>query len=219
MSLTDVENIGVSKPTRLKRMPVNLPFQALGFLAFELVHINYASYGLSAVIANQLAKLPFVETVHGVPQPELESGYDRLGYLAEEWALQLTSKRAHSVVSDSDYIREELQKRYAIRSETIHLGVDTERFHPPTVLETKAARERLGIRENERVVLYAGRLTTWKDPLTLVRAASVVLRESKTTTFHLVGRGPLLGEISRLAKILGIRDRVSVATDPDYFHG
>jgi len=219
MSLVDVERIGVSNPTRLRRMPVNLPFQAIGFLAYELVHINYASYGLSALIGNQLAKLPFVETVHGVPQPELESGYDRLGYFAEEWALQLTSKRAHAVVSDSDYIREELRKRYAIRSETIHLGVDTERFHPPTSAQAKAARKRVGIRENERVVLYAGRLTTWKDPLTLVRAASLVLRESKTVAFHFVGKGPLLEEILRLAKILGIQDKVSVATDPEYFHG
>src|SRR5207245_901906 len=89
----------------------------------------------------------------------------------------------------------------------------------PTAKEETEARRRLGIRESDRVVLYAGRLTPWKDPLTLVRAANLVIRERKDVAFHLVGIGPLLDDIKRLIKSLGIQDRVFVATDADYFHG
>ena len=219
LTMKEVGNIGISKPTFLRGVPVNLPFQAFGFRSCDLVHINYASYGLSALISKQLAGLPFVETFHGIPQPELENGYDKLGYIAEHWALRLTSQSASSVVSDSDYIRRELRKRYSIRSTTVYLGVDIARFLPPSVREATEARRRLGIREKDQVVLYAGRLTPWKDPLTLVRAASLVIRERKDVAFHLVGIGPLLDDIKRMARSLGIQDKVFVVTDADYFHG
>jgi glycosyltransferase involved in cell wall biosynthesis len=219
LSLPEVRRVGISDPTALRRMPVNLPFQALGFRTSDLVHVNYASYGISALMSNQISRLPYVETVHGIPQPEFENGYDKLGYVAEQWALRLTAKRASAVVADSDYICEELRKRFSIRSTKINLGVDIERFFPPTADEVVAARDRLGIRPTERVVLYAGRLTPWKDPLTLVRAAGLVARENKDVIFHLVGRGPLLNEVLRTAKLLKVQDKVTVATNPDYLHG
>jgi glycosyltransferase involved in cell wall biosynthesis len=122
-------------------------------------------------------------------------------------------------VSDSNYIREELRKRYDVRSITIPLGVDTTRFFPSTDEEATAARKRLAIREGDRVVVYVGRLHPWKDPFTLVRAASVVLKERKDVTFCLVGRGPLLDDIVRLTRILGIQDKVVVIPHPDYYNG
>ncbi len=219
MSLSEVERVGVSDRGFATRIPFNLPFQAIGFRKYDMVHINYAMYGTAALISNQIARLPFIETVHGIPQPEYESGYDKLGYIAESWALPLTSGNASLVVADSDYIRDELRKRYAIRSVTIPLGVDPRRFAPPTDLEARAARERLGVSEEDTMILYAGRLTSWKDPLTIVRAAKIVLHDRSDATFHFVGRGPLHKEILGLAKSLGIQDRVSVASSPDYFHG
>jgi glycosyltransferase involved in cell wall biosynthesis len=69
------------------------------------------------------------------------------------------------------------------------------------------------------MVLFAGRLTLWKDPLTLVRAAEIVLHDRSDVSFHFVGRGPLHREINALSKSLGIQSRVFVASGPDYFHG
>jgi glycosyltransferase involved in cell wall biosynthesis len=219
MSLPEVERIGVSDRGLSTRIPFNLPFQAIGFRKYDVVHINYAMYGIPALISSQIARLPFVETVHGIPQPEYENGYDKLGYLAESWALPLTSGNASLVLADSNYIRDELRRRYAIRSITIPLGVDILRFAPPTDLEARAARQRLGVSEKDTMILYAGRLTPWKDPLTLVRAAKIIIQDRSDVTFHFVGRGPLHKEIISLARSLGIQNRVSVASSPDYFHG
>jgi len=219
LSVSEVERTAIANLGLRTRIRFNLPFHALGFRNYDIIHINYAFYGIPALICNQLAQIPFVETVHGIPQPELEKGLDELGYFAEQWAMPLTSRRASLVVSDSNYIREELRRRFDVRSITIPLGVDTTRFFPSTDDEAIAARRRLAIREGDRVVVYVGRLHPWKDPFTLVRAASLVLKERKDVTFCLVGRGPLLGDIVRLTRILGIQDRVIVTAHPDYYHG
>lgn len=219
LSLSEVDRIGISQGGISTKIPVNLPFQALAFRRYDLVHINYAAYGVPALISNEFAGLPFVQTVHGIPQPELESGYDKIGYMAEQWAIRLTARKASLVVADSGYIHHELKERFSIESKTIPLGVDTRRFAPPTPEEKVVARQRLKMPQTDKIVLYAGRLTTWKDPLTLIEAASIVLRERHDVAFYLVGRGPLENEAINLTKVLGINDRVFIATSPDYFHG
>jgi glycosyltransferase involved in cell wall biosynthesis len=219
LSVSEIEKVPIANLGLKTRFRFNLPFHSIGFRNHDIIHINYAFYGIPALICNQLDQTPFVETVHGIPQPEFERGLDEFGYFAEKCALSLTSRRASSLVSDSIYIREEMRRRYAAKSTTIPLGVDTERFFPSTDSEAKAARKRLAISEGDRVVVYVGRLHPWKDPFTLVRAASLVLKERKDVSFRLVGKGPLLDDVVRLIRILGVQDRVLVASDPDYYNG
>jgi glycosyltransferase involved in cell wall biosynthesis len=81
-------------------------------------------------------------------------------------ALVCTSHAVVSVVralteNYCDYLRERLggAPRLRARLELIPLGVDTERFRPPTVDERRARRQMLGISDDEIVVLFVGRLS------------------------------------------------------------
>lgn len=64
-------------------------------------------------------------------------------------------------------------------------GVDTERFRPG--LKTEFLREKLGIKEGVKVVLYVGRLTPQKGLEDLIKAAKIVVNSIKNVKFLIVG--------------------------------
>lgn len=66
--------------------------------------------------------------------------------------------------------------------------------------------------EGEPALLYAASLTPVKDPETAIRAMALVLPESPRAVLHVVGEGPLRGELERLGFELGITNSVR-------FHG
>lgn len=215
----DVERTEIYTRSISAGVPFNLLLHAIAFRRFDVAHINYGIFGVSALVSNKFCGIPYVETVHGIPQPELEKGYDRLGYVAEQWALPLTSSNASLVVSDSEYIRSGLRSRFGIESTLIPLGVDLERFHPPTRKEAEVARRKLNIRDDELAVLYVGRLHPWKDPLTLVRATHLLVEDATNVHTFLVGKGSMELPIQRMTKELGIEGRLTVVNDVDYNHG
>jgi glycosyltransferase involved in cell wall biosynthesis len=219
LSPSDAEATGIYARGMSLGPPLNVFRHAIAFRRFDIVHVNYGLYGVSAFASNKLSRVPYVETVHGIPQPELESGYDKVGYFAEQWALPLTSGSASLVVSDSEYIRRGLKSRYSIESQLIPLGVDVNRFHPPTKEEASIARRKLGIRTEEVVVLFAGRLHPWKDPLTLVRAAPPVLESERNARIFLVGKGSMEQSVHDLAESLGVAKKVTVVNNVDYNNG
>ena len=65
--------------------------------------------------------------------------------------------------------------------------------------------------DGEKIVLFAGRLDTFKDPLTFVEAANLLIkRGERGNTFLIAGEGPLSGEIKAYIDKRGIEDRVKM---------
>lgn len=74
-------------------------------------------------------------------------------------------------------------------------GVDTAHFRPPSPADKRAARRRLGLPENARILGTMGRAAAQKDPLTTYRAfAAALLTNPNLFLFH-VGRGELDPEL------------------------
>ncbi len=199
--------------------PLNVFRHAFAFRRFDVAHINYGLFGVSALMSKRVSSTPYVETVHGIPQPELEKGYDRLGYLAESWALPITSGSASLVVCPSEYIRNGLKLRFGIESSVIPWGVDVNRFHPPTREERRQIRNKLQLKDEDFAVLFAGRLHPWKDPLTLVRATRLLVENYRTVRTFFVGNGSLEQSIHDTAKSLNIAKNVTIVNDVDYYTG
>lgn len=93
-------------------------------------------------------------------------------------------------------------------------GIDLERFHPPTTIERERARGELGVKDEEKVVLFVSRLVPRKGADTLIRAVGdlqVSLRES--TIVWVVGQGR---DLKRLEKIAAsTKARVEFMGAPD----
>lgn len=98
-------------------------------------------------------------------------------------------------------------KRYP---KVIYNGVDVESFRPlPCDHDLK---ESLGLRKEDRVLIYAGRLVGWKGVRFVIEAMTHPFLKELPVKLLIVGDGPERERLERLASYLGLRERV-------IFHG
>ena len=89
--------------------------------------------------------------------------------------------------------------------EAVSCGIDLERFHP-RASERSAARARLGVPDRDSIV-FVGRLDEEKRIDELVRALAL-LTTDLDAQLVLAGTGQCEGELSDLARVLGVQERV-----------
>lgn len=111
---------------------------------------------------------------------------------------------------NSDYYR-----ALGVPSERIFrvpFSVDNQRFSQGSALsvaERRARRARLGVQDERPVLLYASKLTPFKHPDDLLRAAAALLGQGHALHVVIAGSGVLEAELRALAGALHLGDRVS----------
>jgi glycosyltransferase involved in cell wall biosynthesis len=88
----------------------------------------------------------------------------------------------------------------------IPCGIDTEIFNP-LKFNAETQRERFGI-FNENVVLFVGRLASYKGVEYLLKSMPPVIKEFKDTVLVIVGEGNIRNELEKLTKKLGLQEHV-----------
>ncbi|MBM3939885.1 MAG: glycosyltransferase [SAR202 cluster bacterium] len=179
-------------------------------LGYDLIHSHYwLSAGPGRLLAAAL-RVPHVvtfhtlalvkESAHGEPEsPERIQG---------EYEAATSADRVFVFTPDEAATVSGL---YEVPRERIHVapgGVDTAMFAPRP---TNAARAKLGLSADDRVVLYVGRLEGFKGPHLIVEALPH-LRDLHNTRLLLVGGAPNDREADRLLRLaadLGVADRVT----------
>jgi len=179
----------------------------------DVVHINFAWFGLLAIFKKWAFKIPFIYTLHGLPQPWLEpSLLYRIAYTAEHYLLRFVASRSFVVVAVSNYVKELLKKRYGLDSEVVYHGIDADRFRPTNKAEIK---RRLGYRETDFIVLFVGKMHPVKDPLTLVRSIHRVVKTNRNVYLAMIGAGELYQEVRNEILRLDLFDHVRLLGQVD----
>lgn len=89
---------------------------------------------------------------------------------------------------------------------TIPVGVDTSTFRP---LDRLACKRSLGICENEKLLLYVGRLDPSRDVETCLRAVAKLSRLDDKVRLLIVGTGTDINRLSQIARELDVHDSVT----------
>jgi glycosyltransferase involved in cell wall biosynthesis len=83
--------------------------------------------------------------------------------------------------------------------------VDTERFAGSATPQARAVlRSRLGIRNDEKVVLFAGKLVPFKRPVDVVEAVAQVMQKGVPARLLVAGSGPMEADVRARAQALGV---------------
>ncbi|MCL4862002.1 MAG: glycosyltransferase family 4 protein [Caldilineaceae bacterium] len=175
---------------------------------YTIVHTHSSKAGIVGRWAAKIAGAPvIVHTVHGWGHHDHQHPLVRAYYiLLEKLTLPITDKLivvsprniekglADGIGKPDDYV--------VIRS-----GIEMDRFgHPQTPrAETRAA---WGIPADAPVVGAVTRLSPQKGPLDFVRAAAEIGVACPSVWFLMVGDGPMRGEVERLARELGLAERL-----------
>jgi len=148
--------------------------------------------------------LPFLVYAHG---------NDILGVLQGTWPRQrMQFQAADRIVAVSRFTAGLVEQAGGDpgRIHVIHPGCDAERFRPRPF--DRVLRERLlGPRAGGRVVLTVGNLVERKGHDVVIQALARLIRRIPDVTYLVVGDGPHRGDLDRLARAAGVRDRVVFA--------
>jgi glycosyltransferase involved in cell wall biosynthesis len=205
---------GVSSFTIAERFAFDL--QALSGLKSLIAKLQPDLIETHAVKSHFLVRLsgagkkkPWVAFHHGYTQTDLRSPlYNQL----DRWSLRAP---AH-IVTVSLASKEQLAAR-AIRSSNITVLHNAARPLGVSGVEMSSAkserRERLGLSPQDRVILCVGRLSHEKAPADLVTALLYLegLKPKLPVQLVFVGDGPERGAIERIARSIGVFDRVKLA--------
>ncbi len=139
------------------------------------------------------------------------------------WQFQVLLRCADRVIVVNREVQDFLQSLGIPAERVVRIpnGVDGERFTPATASEKAAARRRLGIGEDGRVVLYVGRLEYMKGVDVLLggwRRMNPAMRPG--CRLILVGDGPERGRLERTAEAGEISESVHFAGEQqveDYY--
>ena len=135
----------------------------------DLVHARSRAPAWSALIAARRTATPFVTTYHGAYS---ENGRAKNVYNS-------VMARSDAVIANSGYTAGLIRSRYDTPPEritVIHRGVDGAAFDAQNIGPERVAalRTAWGLTPNERVILQAARLTSWKGQAVLIAAAGLL---------------------------------------------
>ncbi|WP_031536186.1 glycosyltransferase [Bacillus sp. MB2021] len=137
-------------------------------------------------------------------------------YVYEHSSLAVSiSKDVTAVLRDKGYQKHICQ---------VPLGVDEDHFHISEDLRAEARRE-ANIPSNSFVIGFAGRLVKEKGVDLLIKAFKSIYKEISNMYVLIVGRGPLISELKKLATELGVEENIVFINNaihsemPKWFNG
>jgi 1,2-diacylglycerol 3-alpha-glucosyltransferase len=209
-----LKSIGFSQYSgyRIPIFPSN-KCELLENLDVDVIHIHGVMFqAVRGLLGGRALKIPVVLTFHTMVT-EAAKFYNVTPF--PEWVVQLGMwsylriilSRPEVVVAPTLAIKNEI-KRYAPhirRFEVIPTGVDLDRFHPG--IDGNAIRKRYGL-EGKKVIMHLGRIAWEKNIDLVLRGFARLSQQEKDAVLVLVGEGPAKEHMQRLAKELGVADRV-----------
>jgi len=136
----------------------------------------------------------------------------RKSALLREPLRQLCLRLAHRIVGISRHTLATFlngRPRVPARDTVLYYGVDTQPFHAPQP-DPGAIRRSLGLPTDAKLLLFVGRMVSYKNPVFLVDVLASIANADPNVYALFVGTGPLEEELGNRARSLGVADRIRV---------
>lgn len=195
-----------------------LRFMIADGVRYDLVHANFWMSGWVAAELKRALGLPFVQIFHATGKTKQRHQGDADSSPSERIDIEMSVvQAADRVIAQCPCELQELLTEYDARHDhvvVIPSAVDTQRYRP---VDRADARARVGLKYDELVVGYVGRMLPRKDVRNVVRAMALIPRAMEVRLMLVGGETeepdpeatPEIGELHRLSSELGIADSVS----------
>ncbi len=174
---------------------------------FDVIHAHDWLVANAAKTLKNSYNIPMVATIHAT-----ESGRnggirdEQQRYINDtEWML---TYEASEVIVNSNYMKSEVQRLFGLPFEKINVVPNGINLNIYNGIERNYEFRRRYARDNEKIVMCAGRLVYEKGFQYLIDAAPKILRNYNDVKFIIAGKGGMLEELRAKANYLGITDKV-----------
>lgn len=201
-------------------------------VGYDLIHANFFMSGSVGLALRHIFEVPLVMTFHalGLVRREHQGSADTFPAARIDIERRIV-QGADRLIAECPQDRDDLVRLYGARTDaisTVPCGVDLSMFGPR---DRAQARRRLGLREDEFVVLQLGRLVPRKGIDNVIRAVGLMDRALQPRLLVVGGesvepderRTPEIARLRAVARGAGVADLVTftgrrdVAELPDYY--
>lgn len=162
---------------------------------------NVFPCGHGGVMLQKLKEIPSVLMLQGQN--------DLFNFDDAHWTVDrlrpVVMRESRKIIAQTNYQREFLEQEYGVSAAVLPNGVDVEGFKP---VPREDARDDLGLPLSAKLVVSAGGLLSFKGYDYLIRAFARVLVSIPDARLVLLGDGPEMKHLRRVARDAGARDNV-----------
>ena len=174
---------------------------------FDVIHAHDWLVANAAKTLKHSFDIPIVATIHateagrnsGIREPNQKYINDT------EWML---TYEANEVIVNSNYMKSEVQRLFGLPFEKINVvpnGVNLNKF---TGMDRDYSFRRKYAMDNEKIILYVGRLVYEKGVQHLIAAMPKILSNYNDAKLIIAGRGGMMDELRAEASNLGLNDKI-----------
>ena len=175
---------------------------------YDVVCVHDWLSSIAGIITKNETNVPVVFHVHSTEWGRSGGqGSQVVSYLESAMA-----QKADRIITASHAMQEDLVRHGWPKSKisVVWNGVDPEHYNPRKCKpeEVEAIRTRYGIKPEEKMILFLGRLTWVKGVINLVQAMPMILEDYPDTKLVILGKGEQQSDIVEAAGRLGISSKV-----------
>ena len=174
---------------------------------FDCIHAHDWLVAYSAKTLKDAYQIPLVSTIHATEAGRNSGIHDDVQrYINDtEWLLTYESSE---VIVNSNYMKCELQRLFGLPFEKINVipnGINLTNFNG---IDRDYDFRRKYAMDNEKIILYIGRLVYEKGVQNLIAAMPKIINGYNDTKLIIGGKGGMYDELREQAKALGIENKV-----------
>ena len=223
-----VESLGMPKSLFLQRI-----YRLLFFLDFkkienaveklkgyDVVMSHFYPMNLIASKAKKKYNIKYVYYNHGIGYSELFMNiYERVYMGLFSFFNKLSLKNVDEAISISKFMQSELKKETGLNSKVVYNKIDSKKFRKG--IDGSRIRKLLGLKDDEKLLLFVGRLSPHKNVHTLIKIFSTFNQKDNNAKLLIIGKPTFpnyFREIKKLAnKNIIFKDFVDDGELPYYY--
>lgn len=182
---------------------------------FDVIHAHDWLVAYSAKTLKNSYNMPIVATIHATEAGRNSGIHDETQRYINDTEWMLTYE-ASEVIVNSNFMKNELQRLFGLPYEKINVipnGINMNLF---SGVERDYNFRRKFAMDNEKIILFMGRLVYEKGIQHLISAMPKVLKGYHDSKLIICGKGGMIEELKEQAKNLGISEKVYF---PGYMSG
>ena len=175
---------------------------------FDIIHIHDWLTAEAGISSKHFLNKSLVSTVHSTEVGRSQGLHNPDSFLIDgiEWWMTYEAKR---VIVCSNSVKWELESHFNLPHDKVTVipnGVEISNFN--LNINREEVKRRYGIKPNERIVLFIGRLVPQKGVDTLIKAVPLILQRHRDAKILIAGDGWSRTYLEELAKSMGLGDHV-----------
>lgn len=174
---------------------------------FDVIHAHDWLVAYAAKTLKDSFKIPIIATIHATESGRNSGIHDEVQRYINDTEWMLTYE-ATEVIVNSNYMKNELQRLFGLPYEKINVVPNGVNLNLYNGIERDYDFRRQYAADNEKIILYVGRLVYEKGIQNLIAAMPKVLNGYHDSKLIIAGKGGMIDELRDEVRRLGIENKV-----------